>query len=73
MYTFLGGSHQSKDLDDFAKLLIEKIADKKVTIFDKEESLLGLVKQFTRLLSDWDNDTAEMIKLLHGARDKQVI
>ena len=44
----------------------------KLWIFDKEECLLGLVKQLTRILSDWDSDTEEMIAKLHNAREMQV-
>ena len=48
------------------------VNDMKLGIFDKEECLLGLAKQLTRILSDWDSDTEEMITKLHNARDKQV-
>jgi hypothetical protein len=54
--------------DDFVKL----INDMKLWVFDKEECLLGIVKQLTRILSDWENDTEEMITILHDARDNQV-
>ena len=49
-----------------------KINDMKVWIFDKEEHLLGMVKQLTRILSDWDNDTDKMITELYEARDRHV-
>ena len=52
--------------------LIELINDKKVRIFDKEESLLEVEKLLTRLLSEYDNNTEEMVQKLHQARDKQV-
>ena len=29
-------------------------------------------EKLTRILSDWDNETEEMITKLHTARDKQV-
>ena len=48
------------------------INDMKLWIFYKEECLLGLVKQLSRILSDWDSDTEEMITKLHNAKDKHV-
>ena len=53
--------------------LIELINDKKVRIFDKEESLLEVEKLLTRLLSEYDGNTEEMVQKLHQARDKQVL
>lgn len=44
----------------------------KLWIFDKEECLLGLVKQLTQILSDWDSDTEEMIAKLRDTRNEQV-
>ena len=65
-------SHDLQDLQNLADGFIKLINDMKLWIFDKEECLLGLVKQLTRILSDWDNETEEMITKLHTARDKQV-
>ena len=64
--------HDLKDLQKLSEGFIELINEMKLWIFDKEECLLGLVKQLTRILSDWDRDTEEMITKLHNARDKQV-
>ena len=64
--------HDLKDLQKLSEGFIELINEMKLWIFDKEECLLGLVKQLTRILSDWDNETEEMITKLHTARDKQV-
>ena len=52
--------------------LIKKINDKKVWVFDKEESLLGIEKSLTRTISEFDSKTEEMVEQLHQARNKQV-
>ena len=69
---FTGTPHDLRDLQNLSDGFIKLINDMKLWIFDKEECLLGLVKQLTRILSDWDNETEEMITKLHTARDKQV-
>jgi hypothetical protein len=46
--------------------------ENKVWIFDKEEHLLGMSKQLTAVISDWDTETQQMIEKLHDARDNQV-
>ena len=57
-------------------LLLSKLTDmvneKKVWIYDKEEHLLGMSKQLTAIISDWDTETHQMIEKLHKARDEQV-
>ena len=68
----IGSSHDFVDLQVLADQFVKLINDMKLWIFDKEECLLGLFKQLTRILSDWDSDTEEMITKLHNARDKQV-
>ena len=70
-YTGLG--HKIVPLDELAMALIDLINDKKVRVFDKEESLLGVEKLLTRLLSEFDGNTEEMVQKLHQARDKQVL
>lgn len=68
----LGSAHRLVDIQLFVADFLDKINDMKVWIFDKEEYLLGIVKQLTRILSDWDNDTETMIAELHEARDRHV-
>ena len=57
-------------------LLVSKLTDavneKKVWIYDKEEHLLGMSKQLTAIISNWDTETQQMIEKLHKARDDQV-
>ena len=57
-------------------LLVSKLTDvvneKKVWLYDKEEHLLGMSKQLTAIISDWDTETQQMIDKLHQARDEQV-
>ena len=53
--------------------LTEIVNEKKVWIYDKEEHLLGMSKQLTAIISDWDTETQQMIEKLHKARDVQVL
>ena len=52
--------------------LTDMVNEKKVWIYDKEEHLLGMSKQLTAIISDWDTETQHMIEELHKARDRQV-
>ena len=52
--------------------LMDSVNEKKVWIYDKEEHLLGMSKQLTTIISDWDTETQQMIEKLHEARDQQV-
>ena len=52
--------------------LTDMVNEKKVWIYDKEEHLLGMSKQLTAIISDWDTETQQMIDELHKARDEQV-
>ena len=52
--------------------LTDMVNEKKVWIYDKEERLLGMSKQLTDIISDWDTETRQMIEKLHKARDEQV-
>ena len=69
---FPGSSHELVDIQAIVADFLNKINDIKVWIFDKEEYLLGIAKQLTRILSDWDDDTDKMIAELHEARDRHV-
>ena len=53
--------------------LTDTVNEKKVWIYDKEEHLLGMSKQLTAIISDWDTETQQMIEKLHKARDVQVL
>ena len=54
-------------------IVTDTLHEKKVWIYDKEEHLLGMSKQLTAIISDWDTETQQMIEKLHKARDEQVI
>ena len=54
-------------------ILIEIINDKKVWVYDKEESLLEVEKSLTSLLSNFDVNTEAMVQKLHQAREREVI
>ena len=68
----IGEAHCCVELAVIADTFVKSINSKKLWVFDKEECLNGLVKQLTRLLSDWDNVTRETVTKLHNARDEQV-
>ena len=58
-----GSPHEFRDLQKLADEFVNLINEMKLWIFDKEECLLGLVKQLTRIL---------MITKLRTARDNPV-
>ena len=68
----LGGGHDLMAVEDTVRLLTDLLNEKKVWIYDKEEHLLGMSKQLTAIISDWDTETHQMIEKLHKARDEQV-
>ena len=67
-----GNNHNLKAISSLVTLLTDLVNEKKVWIYDKEEHLLGMSKQLTAVISDWDTETQEMIEKLHEARDKHV-
>lgn len=69
---FTGKPHTLVDIPILVAEFLQKINDKKLWVFDKEEHLLGIVKQLTRILSDWDGDTEASVIKLHEARDRHV-
>ena len=64
--------HRIKSLWVYISALTEKINERKLLIYEKEEHLLGMSKQLTAIISDWDTETQHMIEELHKARDRQV-
>ena len=68
----IGEAHCFVELAVMADTFVNNINNKKLWIFDKEECLNGLVKQLTRILSDWDDVTRDTVTTLHNARDEQV-
>ena len=67
-----GLDHRIKSLEVYISALTEKINERKVLIYEKEEHLLGMSKQLTAIISDWDTETQHMIEELHQARDCNV-
>ena len=67
-----GLDHRIKSLEVYISALTEKINERKLLIYEKEEHLLGMSKQLTAIISDWDTETQHMIEELHKARDRQV-
>ena len=68
-----GVSHNIMKIGVLLSKLTDAVNEKKVWIYDKEEHLLGMSKQLTAIISDWDTETQQMIDKLHKARDEQVI
>ena len=69
---YAGTPHDLMMIGLLVSRLTEIVNEKKVWIYDKEEHLLGMSKQLTAIISDWDTDTQLMIDKLHQARDQQV-
>ena len=68
-----GAPHSLKTISLLVSKLTDLVNEKKVWIYDKEEHLLGMSKQLTAIISDWDTETQQMIDKLHQARDEHVI
>jgi hypothetical protein len=71
-YIIAGNNHNLTAISKIVEKLTDMVNEKKVWIFDKEEHLLGMSKQLTAVISDWDTETQQMIEKLHEARDEQV-
>ena len=41
-------------------------------MLEKEQKLADLFKKTSKIMSEYEKETEEMVKLLHKARDKQV-
>ena len=67
-----GAPHELILINLLVSKLTDAVNEKKVWIYDKEEHLLGMSKQLTAIISDWDTETQQMIEKLHKARDEQV-
>ena len=67
-----GAPHELILINLLVSKLTDTVNEKKVWIYDKEEHLLGMSKQLTAIISDWDTETQQMIEKLHKARDEQV-
>ena len=68
-----GASHELVLINLLVSKLTDVVNEKKVWIYDKEEHLLGMSKQLTAIISDWDTETQQMIDNLHQSRDQQVV
>ena len=70
MLQLLDELHRLLPLDELVKSLIQTdIRDK---IMAKEDDFERLFKKSSQAYSEYDDETAKMIKLLHETRDEQV-
>ena len=68
----LGKPHDLQNLNELVGRLTEDIEVMREAMLEKEEKLAALFKKTSKIMSDYENETAEMVKLLNKARDKQV-
>ena len=52
--------------------LTEDIDVMREVMLEKEEKLAALFKKTSKIMSEYEKETEEMVELLHKARDEQV-
>ncbi|XP_067930259.1 transcription intermediary factor 1-beta-like isoform X2 [Watersipora subatra] len=67
-----GSTHQAVHLNQLVKLLKVKREKLKVDALGKEGELSTLLKHSTKVFSDYERSTEELIRRLHGTRDEQL-
>lgn len=72
MVLVLGSSHNLMDIAGLVNEIKKKMEVLKQEVDSKQDQLAALLKHSTRVLSEFDKGTEEMIMELHRARDKQV-
>ena len=60
-------------VEDLADLAKSKLEPFKTQAEEKFEELSALVKETTIQISQWDVDTEANVRIIHQARDKQVV
>ena len=60
-------------VEDLAYLAKSKLEPFKIQAEEKFEELSALVKETTIQISQWDVDTEASVRIIHQARDKQVV
>ena len=60
-------------MEKLFQVLKKKKDEMKVEAYAREEDLSRMIKYCTKVVSDYEMKTEEMIKLLHNTRDEQVL
>ena len=61
------------NLGDLVTRLTEDIDVMREAMLEKEQKLAALFKKTSRIMSEYEKETGEMIKQLHKTRDEQVL
>ena len=69
---YLGKSHDLLNLGELVTRLTEDIHIMREAMLEKEQKLAALYKKTSRIMSEYEKETGEMIKLLHKTRNEQV-
>ena len=68
-----GKPHELLNLGDLVTRLTEDIDVMRKAMLEKEQKLAALFKKTSKVMSEYEQETGEMIKLLHKTRDEQVL
>ena len=69
---YLGKPHDLLNLGELVTKLTEDIDVMREAMLEKEEKLAALFKKTSKIMSEYEKETGEMVKLLHKSRDEQV-
>ena len=69
---FLGKPHNLLNFGELVTRLTEDIDVMREAMLEKEQKLAVLFKKTSKIMSEYEKKTEEMVKQLHKARDEQV-
>ena len=69
---YSGSAHKLHEVDALVEQIMTKIELLNAQLSEKEEKLSSLFKITSRIVTDYDGETGEMIQTLHFRRDQQV-
>lgn len=67
-----GKSHELLDLSELVNALTEKITTMKADIINREKKLSTLFKKTSKVISEYEIETEELVKALGQTRNRQV-
>ena len=70
---YVGKRHDLQNLEELVTRLTEDIEVMREAMLKKEEKLAALFKKTSKIMSEYEKETEEMVKQLHEARDEQVL
>jgi len=71
-FCYTGPPHKLVTMNGLVAKLSGKMDEMRSKILKKEDQFQRLMKHMTGVLSDYDNETRDMIETLHRTRDEQV-